>query len=112
MRQGRTVVLIGHVGHPEVEGTLGQIPGKVLLVQNEKDVAALDLPDDTPIAYVTQTTLSVDDTRGIIAALTRRFKDVMGPGHPGYLLRDTKSPDGAARTRQACGRYLRGGSQE
>jgi 4-hydroxy-3-methylbut-2-en-1-yl diphosphate reductase len=80
VRQGRTVVLIGHVGHPEVEGTLGQIPGRVLLVQNEKDVAALDLPDDTPIAYVTQTTLSVDDTRGIIAALNRRFKDVMGPG--------------------------------
>ncbi len=80
VRQGRTVVLIGHVGHPEVEGTLGQIPGNVLLVQSEKDVAALDLPDDTPIAYVTQTTLSVDDTRGIIAALTRRFKDVMGPG--------------------------------
>ena len=80
VRQGRTVVLIGHVGHPEVEGTLGQIPGKVLLVQNENDVAAIDLPDDTPIAYVTQTTLSVDDTRGIIAALTRRFKDVMGPG--------------------------------
>ncbi len=80
VRQGRTVILIGHVGHPEVEGTLGQIPGNVLLVQNEKDVAALDLSDDTPIAYVTQTTLSVDDTRGIIAALTRRFKDAMGPG--------------------------------
>ena len=80
VRQGRTVILIGHVGHPEVEGTLGQIPGKVLLVQNEKDVAALDLPDDTPIAYVTQTTLSVDDTRGIIAALNRRFRDAVGPG--------------------------------
>ena len=80
VRQGRTVILIGHVGHPEVEGTLGQIPGKVLLVQNEKDVAALDMADDTPVAYVTQTTLSVDDTRGIIAALNRRFKDVVGPG--------------------------------
>ncbi|MEJ2623010.1 MAG: 4-hydroxy-3-methylbut-2-enyl diphosphate reductase [Pseudolabrys sp.] len=80
MRQGRTVILIGHVGHPEVEGTLGQIPGNVLLVQNENDVAALDLPEDTPIAYVTQTTLSVDDTRGIIAALTERFKDAVGPG--------------------------------
>ncbi len=80
VRQGRTVILVGHVGHPEVEGTLGQIPGKVLLVQNEKDVAALDLAHDTPIAYVTQTTLSVDDTRGIIAALTRRFRDVVGPG--------------------------------
>jgi 4-hydroxy-3-methylbut-2-enyl diphosphate reductase len=80
MRQGRTVVLVGHAGHPEVEGTLGQIPGKVLLVQTEADVAAIDLPADTPIAYVTQTTLSVDDTRGIIAALYRRFKDVVGPG--------------------------------
>ena len=80
VRQGRPVILIGHAGHPEVEGTLGQIPGKVIVVQSEADVAALDLPDDTPISYVTQTTLSVDDTKGIIAALTRRFKDVMGPG--------------------------------
>ncbi len=80
IRNGRTVILIGHAGHPEVEGTLGQIPGPVLLVQTEKDVDALDLPIDTPIAYVTQTTLSVDDTRGVIAALFRRFKDVVGPG--------------------------------
>jgi 4-hydroxy-3-methylbut-2-enyl diphosphate reductase len=80
LRKGRTVVLIGHAGHPEVEGTLGQIPGQVLLVQTENDVDTLALPEDTPIAYVTQTTLSVDDTRGIIAALYRRFKDVVGPG--------------------------------
>jgi len=80
LRQGRTVILIGHAGHPEVEGTVGQVPGPVLLVQTEEDVEALTLPEDTPIAYVTQTTLSVDDTRGIIAALFRRFKDVVGPG--------------------------------
>ena len=80
VRKGRTVILIGHVGHPEVEGTLGQIPGPVILVQTEEDVAALDLAENTPIAYVTQTTLSVDDTRGIIAAIRRRFNDVMGPG--------------------------------
>ena len=80
LRQGRTVILIGHAGHPEVEGTVGQIPGPVLLVQTEEDVEALALPEDTPIAYVTQTTLSVDDTRGIIAALFRRFKNVVGPG--------------------------------
>lgn len=80
LRNGRTVVLIGHAGHPEVEGTLGQIPGPVTLVQTEADVDALDMPNDTPIAYVTQTTLSVDDTRGVIAALFRRFKDVVGPG--------------------------------
>jgi 4-hydroxy-3-methylbut-2-enyl diphosphate reductase len=76
---GRVVILIGHAGHPEVEGTTGQIDGRVLLVQNERDVEALDLPPDTPLAYVTQTTLSVDDTRGVIAALERRFTDVVGP---------------------------------
>ncbi len=77
--QGRKLILIGHAGHPEVEGTMGQIPSPVILVQNEDDVAALDLPADTPVAYVTQTTLSVDDTRGVIAALERKFKDIVGP---------------------------------
>jgi 4-hydroxy-3-methylbut-2-enyl diphosphate reductase len=76
---GRVVVLIGHAGHPEVEGTMGQIDGRVLLVQNEREAEALDLPDDTPVAYITQTTLSVDDTRGVIAALQRRFPDIVGP---------------------------------
>ena len=77
--QGRVVILVGHAGHPEVEGTTGQVPGPVLLVQTEQDVDALDLPADTPVAYVTQTTLSVDDTRTIIAALKRRFADIVGP---------------------------------
>jgi 4-hydroxy-3-methylbut-2-en-1-yl diphosphate reductase len=77
--QGRTLILIGHAGHPEVEGTIGQIPAPVLLIQSVEDVATLDLADDTPVAYVTQTTLSVDDTRDIIAALQRRFKDIVGP---------------------------------
>jgi 4-hydroxy-3-methylbut-2-en-1-yl diphosphate reductase len=77
--QGRTLILIGHAGHPEVEGTLGQIPAPVVLIQTEDDVGRLDIPDDSPVAYVTQTTLSVDDTRGIIAALQRRFKDIVGP---------------------------------
>jgi 4-hydroxy-3-methylbut-2-enyl diphosphate reductase len=77
--QGRVLILIGHAGHPEVEGTLGQIDGPVILVQNEDDVEALDVPADTPAAYVTQTTLSVDDTRGIIEALGRRFKNIVGP---------------------------------
>src|SRR5438067_6429042 len=76
---GRTVILIGHAGHPEVEGTIGQIDGRVLLVQDEQDVDALDLAPDAPVAYITQTTLSVDDTRGIIAALQRRFTDLVGP---------------------------------
>jgi 4-hydroxy-3-methylbut-2-enyl diphosphate reductase len=77
--QGRVLILIGHAGHPEVEGTLGQIDGPVMLVQNEREVEALDIPPDTPVAYVTQTTLSVDDTRGIIAALERRYRNLVGP---------------------------------
>jgi 4-hydroxy-3-methylbut-2-enyl diphosphate reductase len=77
--QGRKLILIGHAGHPEVEGTMGQISAPVILVQNEADVAKLELSADTPVAYVTQTTLSVDDTQGIISALQRRFKDIVGP---------------------------------
>ena len=77
--QGRTVVFIGHAGHPEVEGTLGQIDGELHLVENEDDVERLPIPVGEPIAYITQTTLSVDDTRGVIAALHRRFSDVSGP---------------------------------
>jgi len=77
--QGRILVFIGHAGHPEVEGTLGQIDGELHLVQNEEDVDKLRIAPDAPIAYVTQTTLSVDDTRGVIAALHRRFADVQGP---------------------------------
>ena len=76
---GRVVILIGHAGHPEVEGTMGQVPGPVVLVQTLDDVERLHLPSDTPVAYVTQTTLSVDDTRSIITALQRRFTDIVGP---------------------------------
>ncbi len=77
--RGRTLILIGHAGHPEVEGTLGQIDGPTYLVQNEAEIEALPLDDNTPIAYVTQTTLSVDDTSALIEALKRRFNDVVGP---------------------------------
>jgi len=76
---GRTVILIGHAGHPEVEGTLGQLSGPVYLVQNQADVSALDIPSDTPLAYITQTTLSVDDTRSTILAIKKRFTNVIGP---------------------------------
>jgi 4-hydroxy-3-methylbut-2-enyl diphosphate reductase len=77
--QGRTLVLIGHAGHVEVEGTLGQVDGPVHLVGSLADIDRLDLPAGTPLAYVTQTTLSVDDTRGLIAALRARFPDTVGP---------------------------------
>lgn len=98
--QGRTVILIGHAGHPEVEGTLGQISGPVHLVQNEAEVAALDLPDDAPVAYITQTTLSVDDTKVIISALERRFSDLAGP--------DTRDICYATQNRQVAVRELSG----
>jgi 4-hydroxy-3-methylbut-2-enyl diphosphate reductase len=96
--QGRVLILIGHAGHPEVEGTQGQIPAAVHLVQTVEDVATLDIPVDTPVAYVTQTTLSVDDTRAIIAALERRFTDILGP--------DTKDICYATQNRQVAVREL------
>ena len=95
---GRRLILIGHAGHPEVEGTIGQVPGEVILVQSEAEVDTLTLPVDTPVAYVTQTTLSVDDTRGIIEALTRKFTDIVGP--------DTRDICYATQNRQAAVREL------
>ncbi|MEE2745363.1 MAG: 4-hydroxy-3-methylbut-2-enyl diphosphate reductase, partial [Pseudomonadota bacterium] len=77
--KGREVILIGHSGHPEVEGTMGRIKGGVHLVTNLDDVAQLEVTDTRKLAYVTQTTLSVDDTRGIISALKQRFPDIIGP---------------------------------
>ena len=77
--QGRRLVLIGHTGHPEVVGTLGQVQGPVFLVQTAQDVDALPIADDAAVAYVTQTTLSVEDTRATIEAMKRRFADLSGP---------------------------------
>ncbi len=96
--QGRTVILIGHAGHPEVEGTMGQLSGPVHLVQSKEDIAALPLEDDTPVAYITQTTLSVDDTRGAIAALKQRFRNIVGP--------ETKDICYATQNRQTAVREL------
>ncbi|CAN5394016.1 4-hydroxy-3-methylbut-2-enyl diphosphate reductase [soil metagenome] len=96
--KGRKLVLIGHEGHPEVVGTMGQVPGPVILVQNVEDVARLELPSDAPMAYITQTTLSVDDTRDIIAALEQRFTDLEGP--------DTRDICYATQNRQSSVRDL------
>ena len=80
-RNGKHILLIGHEGHPEVIGTMGQIPeDSMTLVETEADVANLDFPADTPLSYVTQTTLSVDDTAAIVAALRLRFPDIAEPG--------------------------------
>ena len=76
---GREIVLVGHAGHAEVEGTIGQIDGVVHLVQTVEDVAKLQPGTPDRLAYITQTTLSVDDTRGIINALKARFPEIVGP---------------------------------
>jgi 4-hydroxy-3-methylbut-2-enyl diphosphate reductase len=77
---GLQMIMIGHEGHPETVGTMGQLPpGEVLLVETEADVAGLDVRDEAKLAYITQTTLSVDDTAGIVAALQARFPAIVGP---------------------------------
>ena len=79
-RRGRHVILIGHAGHPEVAGTMGQLPsGSITLVESLDDVARIAPADSSNLAYVTQTTLSVDDTREIAEALTRRFPEIVAP---------------------------------
>ena len=77
--EGYTVVLIGHEGHEEVVGTMGEAPEATVLVQTIEEVEALDLPSDTKLAYVTQTTLSVDETAEIITTLRRRFPEIRAP---------------------------------
>ena len=96
--QGREIVLIGHAGHAEVEGTIGQIDGRVYLVQTVEDVASLQVSDPDKLAYITQTTLSVDDTRGIIAALVERFPGIVGP--------DVRDICYATQNRQEAVRHL------
>jgi 4-hydroxy-3-methylbut-2-enyl diphosphate reductase len=78
-KEGYTILLIGHEGHDEVLGTVGEAPANIRLVQDENEVAALDLPTDAKVAYLTQTTLSVDDAEIIIAALRKRFPHIAGP---------------------------------
>ncbi|MCA1941937.1 MAG: 4-hydroxy-3-methylbut-2-enyl diphosphate reductase [Caenispirillum bisanense] len=96
--QGREVVLIGHAGHPEVEGTVGQIPGTVHVISTPEDVAALTVKDPEKLAYVTQTTLSLDDTEVVVRALRARFPAVAGL--------DTKDICYATQNRQRAVREL------
>ena len=78
-KNGREIILIGHEGHPEIEGTLGRIPGVVHLISEAEDVAGLKVKDPDMLAYITQTTLSVDDTKKVIDALKARFPNIIGP---------------------------------
>jgi len=79
VKQGLEIILIGHEGHPEVEGTMGRIPGGVHLISEVEDVAKLQIKDPNKLAYITQTTLSVDDTKQVIDALKARFPNIVGP---------------------------------
>jgi 4-hydroxy-3-methylbut-2-enyl diphosphate reductase len=76
---GYTIVLIGHAGHEEVEGTMGEAPDHIVLIESEEDVDTLEVEDERKLAYINQTTLSVDETRGIIARLRERFPHITGP---------------------------------
>jgi 4-hydroxy-3-methylbut-2-enyl diphosphate reductase len=78
-QDGYTVVLVGHEGHEEVEGTMGEAPDQIVLVQSEQDVEELELADPERVAYITQTTLAVDETSAIIERLRERFPSIVGP---------------------------------
>ncbi|HEY5209154.1 MAG TPA: 4-hydroxy-3-methylbut-2-enyl diphosphate reductase [Stellaceae bacterium] len=98
--QGREIILIGHAGHPEIEGTMGRIDGKVHLISTAAEVATLAVATPARLAYITQTTLSVDDTRAVIDALRSRFPNIVGP--------DTKDICYATQNRQHAVRDLAG----
>ena len=97
-KSGREIILIGHEGHPEIEGTLGRIPGVVHLISEPEDVAKLKVKDPDMLAYISQTTLSVDDTKAVIDVLKARFPNIVGPA--------TKDICYATQNRQAAVREL------
>jgi len=77
--EGYTIVLVGHAGHEEVEGTMGEAPDNIVLIENEQDVEELEVQDPSKVAYISQTTLSVDETRTVINRLRERFPEIIGP---------------------------------
>ena len=91
--RGDTVILIGHAGHEEVEGTLGEAPQRTLLVQSAAEVATLDVPDPSRVSYLTQTTLAVDETAEVIAALRERFPQLRGPASEDICYATTNRQD-------------------
>ena len=105
-REGRESILIGHAGHPEVEGTMGQYDlrhgGAIYLVENEDDVARLQVRDPARLAFVTQTTLSVDDTARIIDALRQRFPDIHGPKREDICYATTNRQDAVRQLALEC----------
>ncbi|MCC4308827.1 4-hydroxy-3-methylbut-2-enyl diphosphate reductase [Alcanivorax marinus] len=113
-REGREAILIGHEGHPEVEGTMGQYDtsrgGRMYLVEDEKDVAGLVVTDPDNLAFVTQTTLSVDDTARIIDALRARFPNILGPKREDICYATTNRQDAVRQLALECDLVLVVGS--
>jgi 4-hydroxy-3-methylbut-2-en-1-yl diphosphate reductase len=114
-REGREVVLIGHEGHPEVEGTMGQFDeaqgGRIHLVETPEDVATIDVKQPDRLAYVTQTTLSMDDTARVIDALRERFPNVLGPRKDDICYATTNRQDAVKELAAKCDTVLVVGSR-
>jgi 4-hydroxy-3-methylbut-2-enyl diphosphate reductase len=110
-REGYTIVLIGHAGHEEVEGTMGEAPEHMVLVETEEDVDRLEIPDPTRVAYVSQTTLSVDETSAIIAKLRERFPGITGPRTDDICYATTNRQAAVKQMAEACDLVLVIGSQ-
>lgn len=101
-REGREVILIGHAGHPEVEGTMGQADDGIYLIQSVEDVARLEVRDPERLAYVTQTTLSVDDTARIVSRLRERFPAILGPRKDDICYATQNRQDAVKRLASEC----------
>jgi len=109
---GRHIILIGHAGHPEVVGTMGQLPpGAISLVETVADAEAFERPGDQPLAYATQTTLSVDDTADILAALKRRFPELPDPHKEDICYATTNRQEAVKRLGEGCQLVLVVGSK-
>ncbi len=109
---GRHIILIGHAGHPEVVGTMGQLPaGAISLIETVADAEAFQRPGDTPLAYATQTTLSVDDTAEILATLKRRFPELPDPHKEDICYATTNRQEAVKRLGQGCDLVLVVGSK-
>ena len=109
--EGYTIVLIGHEGHEEVEGTMGEAPDRIVLIQSEEDVDALELEDPTRIAYISQTTLSVDETQSIINRLRERFPGIVGPRTDDICYATTNRQAAVKELARACDLVLVIGSR-
>jgi 4-hydroxy-3-methylbut-2-en-1-yl diphosphate reductase len=109
--QGYTIVLIGHAGHEEVEGTMGEAPDAMVLVETIEDVERLEVDDPDRIAYISQTTLSVDETRTIIAALREKFPNITGPRTDDICYATTNRQAAVRQMAAACDLVLVIGSQ-